>query len=206
MQKRTTVFAILVILLVVAIALIKGSYSHKIIDSSVDSPDGAIKIYLEAMIPHHQEAVDASLRIIQDPTLDDPELRIMASRIFDAQTFEIVQMRSWYSDWFGTAYNASTTLWKGTYMPMMIKTRAATEGAELKKAYLKEMIAHHKMALAMSEEAKKATLKFQKNNAASDGNLTITDANPVFEQATAFMQRVIDAQSREIEQLSSLQD
>jgi uncharacterized protein (DUF305 family) len=206
MQKRTTIFSLILIVVIVVIAILIRSDNHEIIDSSIDTPDGAIKVYLEAMIPHHQEAVDASLRVIQDPTIDDTELRIMAGRIFDAQTFEIVQMKSWYSDWFGTTYNASTTLWKGTYMPMMVKTRAATEGADLKKAYLAEMIEHHQMAIDMSEEAKKATLKFQKNAVASDGDLTITDANPIFEQAASFMQRVIDAQSKEIEQLSSLQD
>lgn len=206
MQKRTTILAIFLIIVVALVVVLSRSSHGDLIDSSIETPDAAIKVYIEAMIPHHQEAVDASLKIIQDPAITDTELKIMAGRIYDTQTFEIVQMKSWYADWFGAVYNASSTLWKGMYMPMMLETRIAMDPVKLKDAYLREMVAHHKMALSMSKEAKKAVEKLRKDTERTDGTLTISDANPIFEQAKGFMQRVIDAQSKEIAQLSSLRD
>lgn len=205
MQKRTTILAIILIVVAALVVVLTRGGAHDIIDSSVETPDAAIKIYLEAMIPHHQEAVDSSFKVISDQAINDTELKIMAGRIYDAQTFEIVQMKSWYADWFGQPYSSTTTLWKGVYMPMMTKTMTAGTPDEIREAYLDEMIDHHKMAIDMSKGAKKALAKLEEKNIVTDGDLTISDANPIFEQARGFMQRVVDAQSKEIEQLSSLQ-
>lgn len=58
--------------------------------------DGA---FIDAMIPHHQAAIDMATQALS--RAEHAELRSMAQAIIDAQSAEIAQMKAWRSQWFG---------------------------------------------------------------------------------------------------------
>ena len=63
--------------------------------------------FLNAMITHHQSAVDASRLALKQAT--HPEVKNIAIDIIDAQLREIGDMQTWRLTWFGgSTYVAST--------------------------------------------------------------------------------------------------
>jgi uncharacterized protein (DUF305 family) len=56
------------------------------------------KAFIEEMIPHHQMAVMMAQML--EKTTQRQEMKSLAHDIIDAQTIEIEQMRSWYSQWY----------------------------------------------------------------------------------------------------------
>lgn len=57
------------------------------------------KAFLQAMIPHHQSAVDAA-KIAQEKG-DHAELKTLAGAIIAGQAKEITQMQGWLKAWYG---------------------------------------------------------------------------------------------------------
>jgi uncharacterized protein (DUF305 family) len=57
--------------------------------------------FIDAMVPHHQDAVDASRAVLQRGIR--PETRTLASAIVDAQLREIGLMQQWRVAWSGNA-------------------------------------------------------------------------------------------------------
>ena len=154
------------------------------------------------MIPHHQEAVRTSEQVLADKSIENFDLRIIAGRIVDAQTFEIIQMISWYEDWFKMEYDITGMSHTHHYMPMI--NTASTTGAVLEKNYVKGMIKHHKMAIEMARELIAAFDKYEGSKTIGDGDLVIHESHPNIDTIRQFAQKIIDVQSKEIEQLSSL--
>jgi uncharacterized protein (DUF305 family) len=124
--------------------------------------------FIEMMIPHHEGAVKmADLALKRSKR---PEIRQLAESIKSDQTREIAQMKSWYKQWYGTEVPSAMTMMnqgdmkKPMGMPMtkpmgmplgmqnmMTGDLKALESApDFDKAFIKEMIPHHKMALMMS--------------------------------------------------------
>jgi uncharacterized protein (DUF305 family) len=125
--------------------------------------------FIEMMIPHHEGAVqmaDLALKLSKRP-----EIKKLAESIKSDQTREIVQMKSWYKQWYGTEVPTVTTMNHGnmdhrgmmgmkkpilTKKPMGMQNMMAGDLNALKnapdfdKAFIEEMIPHHKMALMMS--------------------------------------------------------
>jgi uncharacterized protein (DUF305 family) len=102
------------------------------------------RAFLENMIPHHQEAVDAAKTVLSSGQANT-EVNALARAIISAQEKEIADMKSWYKAWYGVEYAD-----KDTYSPMM---RDLTElsGVELDRAFLEDMIAHHTEALQRAQ-------------------------------------------------------
>lgn len=125
--------------------------------------------FIEMMIPHHEGAVKmADLALKRSKR---PEIKQLAQSIKSDQTREIAQMTSWYKQWYGTSVPSAMTMMnqgdmmnmkKPMGMPMgmpkpmgmenmMTGDLKALESApDFDKAFIKEMISHHKMALMMS--------------------------------------------------------
>jgi uncharacterized protein (DUF305 family) len=123
--------------------------------------------FIEMMIPHHEGAVKmADLALKRSKR---PEIKQLAESIKSDQTREIAQMKSWYKQWYGTEVPSAMTMMnqgdmmdmkKPMGMPMkkpmgmqnmMTGDLKALESApDFDKAFIKEMIPHHKMALMMS--------------------------------------------------------
>jgi uncharacterized protein (DUF305 family) len=73
-------------------------------DSDLTALAGAANFdqaFLQQMVPHHQMAVMMASMVLARG--DKPELRTLAQSISTGQSAEIVQMRAWYQQWYGTA-------------------------------------------------------------------------------------------------------
>ncbi len=57
--------------------------------------------FIDAMIPHHQSAIDAARKVLE--TGVHPEMKELAQQIIDAQQSEIDQMKSWRQSWYPDA-------------------------------------------------------------------------------------------------------
>lgn len=57
--------------------------------------------FIDAMIPHHQSAIDAAQRVLNEA--QRPELKELAQRIIAAQEKEIEQMKAWREAWYPDA-------------------------------------------------------------------------------------------------------
>ena len=121
--------------------------------------------FIEMMIPHHEGAVkmaDLALKLSKRP-----EIRQLAESIKRDQTREIAQMKAWYKQWYGTSvpsammnHSDMMDMKKPMGMPMTKPMRmqnmmtgdlkALESAADFDKAFIQQMIPHHKMALMMS--------------------------------------------------------
>ena len=105
--------------------------------------------FIEGMIPHHQEAIDSSNKLLLTTT--DKELKAFAQGVITAQSKEINEMKTWYKTWFNKEYTPNSS-----YMAMMGGMNGKT-GAELDKEYVKGMIAHHNGAIEMAKKIQPIT-------------------------------------------------
>jgi uncharacterized protein (DUF305 family) len=62
--------------------------------------------FIDAMIPHHQSAIDAAQRVLNEA--QRPELKELAQRIIAAQEKEIEQMKAWRETWYPDALAPSS--------------------------------------------------------------------------------------------------
>jgi uncharacterized protein (DUF305 family) len=64
-----------------------------------NAPEPFDQAFIEAMIPHHQSAIDAGRLAEQQATR--PEIKELAQAIIEDQQREIDQMNQWLQDWYG---------------------------------------------------------------------------------------------------------
>jgi uncharacterized protein (DUF305 family) len=57
------------------------------------------RAFIDAMIPHHEDAIEMSQRVVAEG--EHPDLNRMAKAIIEAQAREIRQMRAWRQAWYG---------------------------------------------------------------------------------------------------------
>lgn len=100
--------------------------------------------FLTEMIPHHQEAVDTTRQVLAHGATT-PEVKKLVEGIIAAQEKEIADMKTWYQNWYGEAYQD-----KGTYKPMM-RDLSKLSGSALDRAFLEDMIMHHMGAIMMAQ-------------------------------------------------------
>jgi uncharacterized protein (DUF305 family) len=127
--------------------------------------------FIEMMISHHEGAMKMSDMALKRSKR--PEIRQLAESIKSDQAREIAQMKSWYKQWYGATVPSTMTMMnhgdmmdmtkpmgmpmgKPMGMPMGMQNmmtgdlKALESASDFDKAFLKEMISHHKMALMMS--------------------------------------------------------
>jgi uncharacterized protein (DUF305 family) len=100
--------------------------------------------YLQGMIPHHVEAVQASLILVA--TSQNPELVTFAKKVIETQTTEITAMKKLYTQTTSKEFVSSNT-----YAPMMSSMNGKM-GVELDQSYIKGMVEHHAGAIEMSNK------------------------------------------------------
>jgi uncharacterized protein (DUF305 family) len=105
--------------------------------------------FLVEMIPHHQEAVDSSRKIMA--ITERPQLQSLAVEIIEAQEAEIQQMREWLTLLYPDRHAHIR------YQPMM-RDPEGMSVQEAEKAFLEDMIHHHEMAVMMAEQLLKDDL------------------------------------------------
>jgi uncharacterized protein (DUF305 family) len=174
-DKKTGVFASVIIALV-AVIIVMGFSSNgdghfgmshsSMMDSDEENGKGDLTgadiMFLQMMIPHHQQAVDISNLALSKSK--DAELLALATSIRDSQADEIIQMKQWLKD-AGTDVEMGHSM--GHSMGGMLDdadlaTLKSATGASFDRLWLQGMTAHHDGALHMTqmiEDAKNATIK-----------------------------------------------
>ena len=149
--------------------------------------------FIVMMIPHHDGAIamaDLALTRAQRP-----EIKALARSIKASQTEENAQMRTWYRQWFGGDVPNWTTggamgmgmggmdmgMGGGMGMGMGTSLAARKNAADFDRAFIEQMIPHHRMGVMMASMAQ---------------------TNSQHPQLRAMQQAMVKAQSREIEQMS----
>ncbi len=128
---------------------------HRMPDGSLMRNDGAPmdhmmmhveseRAFITGMIPHHQEAVDTAKQVLERGGTT-AEIKALVENIISAQEREIAQMKAWHEDWYGTPYASDET-----YHEMM-RDLSSLQGKEIDRAFLEDMIPHHRGALMMAE-------------------------------------------------------
>ncbi len=117
--------------------------------------------FIDAMIPHHQGAVDMATQALEKSTR--PEIKKLASEIIKAQDQEIAQLKQWRKAWYPSAsstpvaYDAKTG--KTVSMPheqmqgMMMNMDLGATDAEFDLRFINAMIPHHESAITMAKDA-----------------------------------------------------
>jgi uncharacterized protein (DUF305 family) len=95
--------------------------------------------FLEHMVPHHQDAIDAS-RVVANRT-GSAEVKQLTESIIAAQDKEISDMKAWYKSWYGVEFPATTS-----YKAMMSDYQNVSQES-MDDKYLSEMIVHHQLAI-----------------------------------------------------------
>lgn len=72
------------------------------------APEPFDQAFIDAMIPHHQSAIDAA-RLAQEQATR-PEIKQLAQAIIDAQQKEIDQMKAWREAWYGSSSSGAGTI------------------------------------------------------------------------------------------------
>ena len=156
--------------------------------------------FIVMMIPHHEGAIAMADLALQRSKRS--EIRALAERIRTSQSRENAQMRRWYRQWFGTdvpAWPGPGSGWgmgtgmgpgmrmgggmgMGWGMPGFTTSLEALRTApDFDRAFLEQMIAHHRMGVMMASHAQWGTV------------------HPELRELEAAMVRV---QSEEIEQMA----
>jgi uncharacterized protein (DUF305 family) len=178
-NKQTLLLAVLVLL---PLGCGGGGSSEPANDET--SASGQVpfdQAFIDAMIPHHREAIEMA-EAAKQRGLTQPDLNQIADDIITSQQREIDQMLEWRKQWFG-----SRTL--GPVLPEVLGVPENELGMEHGSAdevagavdvdatFAQMMIPHHEGAIAMAEAARERA-----------------QHQEVKELATA----IIDAQEREI--------
>jgi uncharacterized protein (DUF305 family) len=141
--------------------------------------------FIVMMIPHHDGAIAmADLALTRAKR---PEIKALAKSIKASQTSENAQMRTWYRQWFDGDVPAMTrggAMGMGccSGMGMMGTSLAALKNsADFDRAFIEQMIPHHRMGVMMASMAQ---------------------TNSQHPQLKAMQQAMVKAQSQEIEQMT----
>jgi len=116
------------------------------------------RYYIANMIAHHQGAVDMAK--LAQTNAKHSELKAMANNIVTAQSDEINNMLSWQKSWGYPASSGEMMVDHSAMgmmedMDTMLNELKGKTGDEFDKLFLKQMIAHHESAVAMSRPGEK---------------------------------------------------
>jgi uncharacterized protein (DUF305 family) len=138
-----------------------GHMGHGSSSSSNSNYTGADIMFLQMMIPHHQQAIDISNLAIKASS--DPELLELAKIIARDQAAEIKQMKAWLKD-AGASEEMGHSMdgMGGMLNDDELAALSAATGKEFDTLWLKGMTEHHDGAIHMTqmiEDAQNADIK-----------------------------------------------
>ena len=142
--------------------------------------------FIEQMIPHHDGAIAMAKLALEKSKRS--EIKTLAKAIIEGQTKEIIDMRSWYKNWFNKDVSKTSVSMMGG--GMMSQGGLHTGGQEdmqilenaidFDKAFIEAMIPHHQLAIMMAQMLKSGTNRGEMLSLANS---------------------IIESQSKEIEQM-----
>mgnify|MGYP000645593240 FL=1 len=138
-----------------------GHMGHGSSSSSNANYTGADIMFLQMMIPHHQQAIDISNLAMK--ASQDAELKELAKIIARDQAAEIKQMKAWLTDAGASeAMGHSMDGMGGMLNDDELAALSAATGKEFDVLWLKGMTEHHDGAIHMTqmiEDAQNADIK-----------------------------------------------
>ena len=159
-----------------------GHMSH---NSTSANYTGADIMFLQMMIPHHQQAVDISNLAMK--TSKDSELLALAKKIATDQAAEIIQMKAWLKDaGAGTDMGHSMEGMGGMLNDAELSALNAETGTKFDILWLKGMTGHHDGAIHMTTMIRDASNLYIK----AFGEKVIADQSAQIEQMKAMIKRL----------------
>jgi uncharacterized protein (DUF305 family) len=140
--------------------------------------------FIDAMVPHHQGAIEMAQVALGNT--EHLEILALAEDIVSAQETEIGQLKAIKQEQFGTSevsMDMSTEQMEG--MGMTIDSQELANQAPFDKAFIDNMIPHHESAIEMAQVVLEES------------------ENPEIREIAG---AIVDAQEREIEQMTSWRD
>jgi uncharacterized protein (DUF305 family) len=127
-----------------------GHMGHGSSSSSNSNYTGADIMFLQMMIPHHQQAIDISNLAMKASS--DPELLELAKIIARDQAAEIKQMKAWLKD-AGASEDMGHSMdgMGGMLNDDELAALSAATGKEFDTLWLKGMTEHHDGAIHMTQ-------------------------------------------------------
>ena len=122
-------------------------------DASVSPAD---VMFVQMMIPHHEQAVEMSTIMLDKDGLPG-EVRELAQQIADEQEPEIAQMRAWLDDWGmpemgGMGGHGGHGGMDGMLTDDQLDELRAASGDEAVTLFFEQMVLHHEGAIDMARE------------------------------------------------------
>lgn len=127
-------------------------------EDSQDEPNMADLMFVQMMVPHHEQAVEMSAVVLAADGVS-AEVRDLATQIREAQQPEIEQMEGWLDAWgndmnrgmegMGDAEGMSSD---GMLDGAEMQALQEASGPEVQELFLEGMIEHHQGAIDMAEQ------------------------------------------------------
>ena len=160
-DKKTTVLSGVIIALIAIIITMGVSKTEHRPDhmnhSSISELSGADIMFLQMMIPHHQQAVDISELALKKSK--DAELLALATSIREGQAEEILLMTQWLKD-AGEGLDMGHSMHDqmgGMLDEAELAALQSATGATFDRLWLQGMTGHHDGALHMTQMIEDAT-------------------------------------------------
>lgn len=152
MNKTVAILVVIIMVLVISLTSILayfwiyspmgedgyGNYGHHGMMGDMDQE------FIVNMVPHHQDAVDMSN--IALTKAEHPEIKQLARNISTSQSKEIVEMRQWYKEWYGTDVPPNSNM-----MGNVTDLNRLENAKPFDKEFIEQMIPHHQMAIMMAQ-------------------------------------------------------
>jgi uncharacterized protein (DUF305 family) len=162
-----------------------GHMGHGSSGSTNSNYTGADVMFLQMMIPHHQQAIDISNLAMKSS--QDPELLALAKIIARDQAAEIKQMKAWLKD-AGASEDMGHSMdgMGGMLSADELSALQAASGKEFDILWLTGMTDHHDGAIHMTqmiEDARNSEIK-------AFGEKVIADQSAQIKQMKAMLERI----------------
>ena len=157
---------------------------------------GADAQFIAMMIPHHEGAIAMAELALQRSRR--PEIRALAERIRTSQSQENARMRRWYRQWYGgdvlTRPAQRMGMGMGMGMPGSSTSLDALRTApDFDRAFLEQMIAHHRLGVMMASHAQWGTIHRELRQL--EGEMVQVQSKEI-EQMASWVQQWFGATSR----------
>ncbi|MFI5924370.1 DUF305 domain-containing protein [Micromonospora sp. NPDC051543] len=126
--------------------------AHELRDDSPPRYNGLDTVYVQMMIPHHEQALEMSTLATDHAA--DPRIRAYADRIRAGQGPEIKVLRGWLSTRGlpETAPGHDHAGMRGMQSPDAMRRLAAARGVEFDRLFITMMTDHHQGAVTMATD------------------------------------------------------